>query len=98
MANDIIFTDDIQFENGDVKVLFSDQQHVQHLLLAHPGSFKNASLLGIGVTDYLQGPLTALTRREFERNAKLQLEADGAKQVRIKVSTDFSNIEIDANY
>lgn len=98
MATDLIFGTDLQIADGDLVVGQSDQQHVEHLLLAHPGAYKNATLLGIGINSYLSAPMTAITKKEFERNTKLQLESDGAKQVRVKVGDDYQNIEITAKY
>jgi len=39
-AVDILFADDLVIKNGDFGVGPSDQQHIEHILFATPGQFK----------------------------------------------------------
>lgn len=85
MAKDIILNDDIQIVNGDLLVEFSDEQHIEHILLAKPGDYKNVPWIGIGIESYLQAPITGKTTQLLEKEIKLHLESDTAKKVNVKV-------------
>ena len=89
MAKDIILSTDIEFENGDLKVAFSDEQHIDHILLSNVGDFKNVPWIGIGIESYLNAPFDGKIRQTLEREIKLHLESDNAKQVKIRMTNLF---------
>lgn len=98
MANDIFLIDfDLSFKNGDLNIAYSDEQHMEHVMLAYPGQYKQTPWIGIGVEDLLKAPTDAKIIRTLERDIKLQLEADGAKNVTAKSDLNL-NIKIDAKY
>lgn len=97
MAKDILAGADISFSNGDLNIGYSDQQHVGHILLAHPGHYKSAGWLGIGIGDYLKSSMSPITKQELEQKVKIHVESDGGKLRNVKIP-DAQNIQIDAEY
>lgn len=99
MAKDIILEDgDLKFSDGDLVWDESAEQHVEHLLLAQKGDYKQTPLAGVGIADYVKAPVNALKRTGLEREIRIQLEADGATGVDASVSaTGELNIK-SANY
>lgn len=74
-AQDILVGDDgdLLFENGDFAVGDSDVQHVEDILYAAPGHWKQHPLVGADVRQSINGTVTD----ELKRRIRLQLEADG---------------------
>ena len=97
MAKDIILSDDIHFLNGDLLVEFSDEQHIEHILLSKPGDFKNVPWIGIGIESYLNAPITGKTIQILEKEIKLHLESDTAKKVKVEVDK-LLQTNIEAEY
>lgn len=52
---DIILTDDLNIQNGDVLVDISDIQHAEHILTANPGQYYQYLNIGYGVNKRLNG-------------------------------------------
>lgn len=76
----------------------SSEQHVEHLLLAQQGEYKQSPLTGIGILNYINAPMDTKRRGELERNIQLQLEADGARNVKVTVNRYGRVRIIKANY
>lgn len=73
---DIIIQDgDIKIEKGDFLVDESQAQHIEHLLLATPGTYKQTPSIGIGIRRALNSPL----RPELRRRIRLGLQADNIR-------------------
>lgn len=93
---------DINIKNlladGDFNVSFSDEQHVEHILMSAPGHIKNAPLLGVNMVNYINSPLDPKTVGELEKKIKLNLESDGAKNVSVKVNPDTKTITTNGTY
>ena len=98
MAKDIIYTDDMEFLGGDLKVDTSDLQHIEHILVAFPGNYKASPWLGIGIEDYKNATLSPKTVQTLEREIKLHLDSDGAKNTFVQIESKTLNTEIKANY
>lgn len=96
MAKDIFLSD--PFANGDFNVGLSDFQHIQHITVSNPGHHKNAPLLGVGIADLINGSFTPSEIADFERNIRLNLESDGAKQVTVSIDKTTKKISIDGKY
>jgi len=94
MAQDFLYDDnnDLLISNGDWAVGESDMQHVQDILLAFPGHYKNSPLSGVGLPAYQNG----IMDRTIERTIKVALEADGAKDKEIKLTDN--GLIVTANY
>ncbi len=84
--------------NGDWNVSFSDEQHIEHVLMAAPGHFKNAPLIGVNMTDYINSTLSPTTVAELEKKIRLNLEADGAKNISVSVDPATSTINTHGVY
>lgn len=95
MAKDINFKQ--PFQNGDFNITFSDDQHIEHLMVSAPGHFKNAPLLGVRITDYINASLPPSEQQKLERLVRLNLESDGATQINTRVD-NIGNVDVDAEY
>ena len=82
---------DLSIVNGDISVLESDSQHIDHIITADKGHFRQFPLVGVGIVNFLN---SSTEEQEIRQVIKLQLEADGFAVRQIKISG--SNIEIDA--
>ncbi|CAB4128048.1 hypothetical protein UFOVP105_14 [uncultured Caudovirales phage] len=82
---------DLSIVNGDISVLESDSQHIDHIITADKGHFRQFPLVGVGIVNFLN---SSTEEQEIRQSIKLQLEADGFSVKQIKISA--SNIEIDA--
>ena len=70
---------------GDFKIDFSDQQHIQDIIEASQGEYKEFPALGVGIEAYLN---SAGTEQTIERSVKLQLQSDGYSVSGASVSFD----------
>ena len=97
MAYKDIITDEdgnIEILNGDFKVLESDSQHIEHILVADRGQFRQFPLVGVGLLRQLNGTKSQQVLRQA---IKLQLESDGYNVREIKFDPENPlNIDIDA--
>jgi hypothetical protein len=101
MAKDLLLNTDedihIDYATGDLALGYSDQQHQKDVLFAHVGEYKESPFIGVGIEDYLLAPFDGKVRQELERQIKLNLEADGGKNVTVK-AVSIESIFINANY
>lgn len=74
---------DLEIENGDFVIDKSDQQHIEDIFIAQKSEFKEFPLVGFGAINYIK---TNVSKSEFERDLRIQLEYD-----------NYSNTEIDTN-
>lgn len=96
MAKDIIIDNPIL--NGDWNIGHSDQQHIQHILMAKPGDFKNAPLLGVNVPSLMHASLSPLVVQSLEKNIRLNLEADGVKNISVSIDPTTTSIYANGQY
>ncbi|MEM6830705.1 MAG: hypothetical protein AAF551_09310 [Bacteroidota bacterium] len=94
--NDFTLSDDLETNNGDLRLAEASQQNIAHILLAHKGAYKENPLLGVGIEDYLKGNI-AINRLRLEAEIEKQLIHDDFN-VGIIDLTDLENITIDGNY
>lgn len=97
MARDIL-TD----ENGDLKIVGgdfatgqSDEQHLVDILSANKGEYKQHPLVGVGIQDWLNGPITSLELARLEKEIRTQLEADGASDISVSFG---DTLKVEARY
>lgn len=81
---------DLLFLNGDVVVSESDSQHIEDLITAHKGWYKEFPFLGVGLTDYLKSSGMQL---ELKMMIQQQLQADGFMVNQIEIG-DLEKMEI----
>lgn len=88
-------SNDLEFVNGDIRINESDSQHVEHIMIADKGQFRQFPLIGVGIKRQLNG---SFNPQEVKQNIKLQLESDGynVRQVVIEPTIDDFKIDIDA--
>jgi hypothetical protein len=88
--NDILLDSDgdLQIQNGDFVIGKSDAQNALLILRAEKGTFKQFSLLGVGLVKYLNAPLDSTLRREIQ----LQMEADG--YTKISINSDGATVTV----
>lgn len=84
---------DLEFENGDFKTGFSDNQHQEHILRAHKGEYKENPEVGVGVADMLNDD----AYDEMMIEMKKQLQYDGMRIRNIRFQEDGKLI-IDGKY
>ncbi|MFK7059569.1 hypothetical protein V3Q90_05460 [Flavobacterium oreochromis] len=82
---------DLLFVNGDFSLAPSDQQHVEHILEAVKGEYKQYPTVGFGVVNYLK---TNVSEAEFKRDLKIQLEQDNYKNCRIDLTNGQLKIDV----
>lgn len=79
---------DIAIENGDFVIAPSDQQHILDIMQSVPGWIKKFPLVGFNPYQYLNGRTSST---DLNKNAKIQLQADGYVQVTAELSIDADN-------
>ncbi|MEO2064485.1 MAG: oxidase [Christiangramia sp.] len=84
---------DLLIEGGDFKTGYSDNQHQEHILIAHKGEYKESPEVGVGVADILSDD----TYDEMLIEMKKQLQYDGMKIKNIRFQEDGKLI-IDGKY
>lgn len=65
---------DLVIKDGDFVIAPSDQQHIEDIIQAQPGWWKEFSQVGVGIDDYQQ---STGKMAEIASKIKLQLQADG---------------------
>lgn len=73
--NDIQLTDeyDLVFKKGDLAVSESSERHIEHLLIAAQGEYKESPLTGSDIQKAKHGKID----RMLDRHVRVQMEADG---------------------
>lgn len=85
---------DLIILNGDFKIDDSDSQHVEHILIANKGQFRQFPLIGMGIGRSLNGSINSQSLRQ---QIKIQLESDGFNVRQIQIDpNDELKIDIDA--
>ena len=96
MAKDILIA--APFKDGDWNIGESDQQHIEHVCMSAPGHFKSSPMLGVNLIDYINSPMSPKTVSELERKIRLNLELDGASNIKIWINPETKNIYTDGTY
>lgn len=79
------------FEDGDLKIGQSDEQHVGDIFITQKGENKEFPLVGFGAINYIK---TSISASEFKRDLKIQLEYDDYKNADIDLSQGIENVKI----
>jgi hypothetical protein len=90
MRKDLLFSDDIEFADGDFATGPSDEQHIEHILQSAPGHYKQHPLVGADITQMLGSGFGSAEKRQIT----IALQSDGYQLKSIKFSND--KIQIDA--
>ena len=87
-------TNDLIIENGDFKLNESDSQHVEHIITADKGQFRQWPLIGVGINRLING---SINPQALKQVVKLNLESDNYNVRLIEVdSIDKLSINVDA--
>lgn len=97
-AFDLIVDDscDLIFKDGDFYIDSSDQQHVQFIMKARYGQFRQFPLVGVGIETYQNG---SINTQALKREIRTQLEADNYNVRQLLVGYDQTGqltVSIDA--
>lgn len=90
---DLIFNTDLELEQGDFLVGFSDELHQKHILIAEKGEYKQYPELGVGILNLLNGENATAMLIEAKQN----FEYDRMKVKELRF-TDDNSLDIDATY
>ncbi len=77
-------------QNGDFCIGNSDEQHIEALVKAKKGEFKEYPALGFGAALFLKGNVTEI---EFKRDLKVQLQYENYHSVEIEF-TETGDLKI----
>lgn len=83
---------ELLIKNGDFVIDESDRQHVEHIVIANPGEFKETPNLGFGAINKIK---SNADKYRFKRDLKIQLGFDGYNDPTIDLSKGFENLKID---
>lgn len=93
-AKDFIFEGDLVIQNGDFLVAESDGQHIEHILRADRGQWRQNPLIGVGLQRQSNA---SVDRQRLRQEIKLQLRADNFTVKRVNVTAgDRMVVDIDA--
>ena len=83
-VQDLKLTDeqDVAIENGDFKIVESDQDHILVILRSYLGAFKQFPMVGLGIDYYLA---SSTEQNVIKRNMTVQLVNDGYRVNKITV-------------
>jgi hypothetical protein len=84
---------DLVIENGDFVVDYSEEQHVQDILISAPGTWKQWPTVGVGIVMRQEKGYTREALDRLKKNIKLQLMADGIRANRIEVKLTGNDIQ-----
>lgn len=87
---------DLRIKDGDFAIHNGDITHVEHILLAHKGNYKQTPIIGIGIRDYVNSPATVFNVASFKRKVTAQMEFDGYQDVKIDTAGGLAQIKVDA--
>lgn len=100
IAKDIALNDsvDLFIDNGDFVVVESDQVHIEHIILAEKGNWREWPVLGVGIMRYLNERGRVQNRVGLQRKIRVQLEYDNLNvtQLHLEQEATLSNIKIEA--
>ncbi len=83
---------DLQIVDGDILIGASDQQHVEYIMKADRGHFRQYPLIGVGIERNINGPVNV---QEIKQRIERQLESDNYNVRKVEV-TLAGKISIDA--
>ncbi len=90
-------TGDLLIQNGTFVIGPSDNQHIEDIIIANPGDWKQYPKLGVGIDSYINGS----DLYELNQSIKTQLVADGysINNINIKYDpqTNVFNVKTNAN-
>lgn len=89
-------TGDLQIYRGDFKIAESDEQHIEDILIAAPGNYRQHPEMGINIFQFLNAPITRVEKLRIINEIRKQLQADGFVQITIETQNMIMDLNIDA--
>ena len=90
---------DLLIKGGDFVVDESDAMHIQDILTATPGTFKQSPLVGVGIKSQVEGDYSRKSLDELTKDITLQLRMDGYRESDVEIlltGNDIQTISVDA--
>lgn len=84
---------DILLKDGDYVMGESDMQHIEDILDAYPGEYRNAPLLGV----YLQRAINGLLDGSIRRDININLQSDNYLVKKVEITDTNLNIDAERN-
>lgn len=84
---------DLLIQNGDFVVGESDHQHINDIIIASPGDYRQYPDVGFNAIRFLN---SVGRENQFKSELRAALENDGYKVRKIDTSKGIENFEIDA--
>lgn len=84
---------DILLKDGDYVMGESDMQHIEDILDAYPGEYRNAPLLGV----YLQRAVNGLMDGSIRRDININLQSDNYQVKKVEITDTNLNIDAERN-
>ena len=85
-------SNDLMIKNGDFVIGRSDVQHVDHLIMAFPGEYKEHAEIGLGAIAYIKSNTSKI---KFKRDLRIQLNYDGYQKPVIDLTEGFKNLKVE---
>ena len=82
---------DLMISNGDFVIGPSDVQHVDHIIMAFPGEYKEHPEIGLGAVAYVKSNTSKV---KFKRDLRIQLNYDGYKKPVIDLSKGLKDLKV----
>ena len=76
---------DLDLSTGDFRVDNNDKGHIESIILAQKGEWKQFPMIGVGIANFLNAPMSTSTRVALEKEIKLQLESDSFTNIFVNV-------------
>lgn len=84
---------DILLKNGDYVMGESDDQHIEDILDAYPGEYRNAPMLGV----YIQRGINGLLDGSIRRDINIHLQSDQYKVRKLEINGEKISINAERN-
>lgn len=84
--NDLLITEDLSIENGDIAIGQADNQNTLHILLAQPGQLRVNPRLGVGILSFHKSPTNS--GRELAKSIRQEHDRDGYRVKTLEVVQD----------
>jgi len=87
---------DLDLSTGDFRVDNNDLGHIESIILAQKGEWKQFPMIGVGIANFLNAPMTTSTRVALEKEIRIQLESDDFKNIFVEVDEN-GGIDVNAD-
>jgi phage baseplate assembly protein W len=98
IVHDIYLRDldrDLEIKDGDFDIRESDEQHIEHILFANKGEYRQWPIVGVGLTRFLSGPVAPAVIDRLKRTIQLQLRYDNMTPLNLELG-DLKNFNVNA--